>query len=237
MKVEPFPPTVEADPRTGVMNDYWKARVAQHTADSYAGVRLSKFPEDLRVYEHLLWNDAPDTVIEIGTQAGGSALWLRDRLAALTRYGRIRRAPLVVSVDVTQELAREEIARVDSEEPEGIVLLEADVRDAATAGQVERLLAPEARCLVIEDSAHEYDTTMAALEHFARFVPPEGFFVVEDGCVDVDELRLSPDWPRGVLPALQDWLRTPAGQGFAVRRDLELYGVSCHPGGFLQRGP
>jgi cephalosporin hydroxylase len=88
---------------------------------------------------------------------------------------------------------------------------------------------------VIEDSAHEYETTLAALTGFSDLVPPGGFFVVEDGCVDVEELRLSPDWPRGVLPALHDWLQTSAGQQFTVRRDLELYGVSCHPEGFLQR--
>ena len=90
---------------------------------------------------------------------------------------------------------------------------------------------------MIEDSAHVYETTYASLAGFARFVPPGGFFVVEDGCVDVDEMRLSPDWPRGVLPALHDWLGTPRGQGFRVRRDLELYGISCHPEGFLQRLP
>ncbi len=56
-----------------------------------------------------------------------------------------------------------------------------------------------------------------------------------DGCVDIEELRLAPGWPRGVLPALHDWLETPEGHAFDVRRDLELYGLSCHPQGFLQR--
>jgi hypothetical protein len=51
----------------------------------------------------------------------------------------------------------------------------------------------------------------------------------------VEELRPQEDWPRGVLPALHDWLLTPAGREFAIREDLEMYGVSCHPQGFLQR--
>jgi hypothetical protein len=38
-----------------------------------------------------------------------------------------------------------------------------------------------------------------------------------------------------VLSALRDWLATEAGREFVVRRDLKLYGVSCHPHGFLQR--
>jgi cephalosporin hydroxylase len=136
----------------------------------------------------------------------------------------------VISVDIDHDSARENLARTPSEE---IELVTGDVRDAATVATVGRLVGD--RCLVIEDSAHEYDTTYAALDSFARFVPAGGFFVVEDGCVDVDAMRLDDAWPRGVLPALHDWLATEPGRAFRVRRDLELYGVSCHPEGFLQR--
>jgi cephalosporin hydroxylase len=224
-----LPPPVTADVTEGALREYWLARAAQHTQDSYAGVPLSKFPEDLRTYEHLLWSGRVDTVIEIGTQAGGSALWFRDRLQIARRYGRISRPPRVISVDVAPP------ADLDPAWTDGIALIEGDVRDAATVDEVAALVDPGARCLVVEDSAHEYDTTYAALEALARFVPPQGFFVVEDGCVDIDPLRLDPAWPRGVLPALHDWLQTPQGRDFRVRRDLELYGVSCHPEGFLQR--
>jgi cephalosporin hydroxylase len=230
-----LPPPVTVDVRSGALREYWLARAAQHTHDSYAGVPLSKFPEDLRVYEHLLWEDASDTVIEIGTQAGGSALWFRDRLRTNSRYGRIAREPKVISVDLTQASAREELDRADPVWPDTISLVEGDVRDAAIADDVARLVPDGARCFVIEDSAHEYESTRAALDHFARFVPPGGYFVVEDGCVDVEELRLDPAWPRGVVPALHEWLQTTPGRAFRVRRDLELYGVSCHPEGFLQR--
>ena len=50
-----------------------------------------------------------------------------------------------------------------------------------------------------------------------------------------DEMRLEDAWPRGVLPALERWLGTEEGSAFTVRRDLERYGMSCHPRGFLQR--
>jgi len=219
------------------MRDYWLARAQQHTRDLYAGVPLSKFPEDLRTYEHILWEDAPDTVVEIGTHAGGSALWFRDRLRTLAEYGRIGRQPRVVTVDVTQDGVRERLSRADPDWSSTITLVEADVCASDTPEQVAALMPAGARCLVVEDSAHEYDTTFAALDGFARFVPPDGYFVVEDGCVDVDGLRASDDWPRGVLPAVHDWLATRDGCEFAVRRDLELYGMSCHPEGFLQRRP
>jgi cephalosporin hydroxylase len=228
-----LPPSVDVTLLHGELREYWLARAAQHTQDSYAGIPMSKFPEDLRVYEHLLWESAANVVIEIGTWCGASALWFRDRLRINQTYGRID-DPLVITIDVDLGGAKSYLDAADPRR-DGIVMLEASVLDPTLPARIAELIPAGARCLIVEDSAHVYETTRAALEGFHRFVGPECFFVVEDGCVDVEELRLSPDWPRGVLPALQEWLATPAGEMFAVRRDLELYGVSCHPGGFLQR--
>jgi len=73
-------------------------RVAQHFEDSYMGIPMHKFPEDLRTYEQLLWDAGPDTVVEVGVEHGGSTLWLRDRLALMARY---RPGPpaLVIGID------------------------------------------------------------------------------------------------------------------------------------------
>jgi len=226
-----LPAAVRADLHAPALRDYWRERAVQHTDDSYVGVRMSKFPEDLRVYEHLLWLAKPDVVIELGVQHGGSTLWFRDRLEAIRRY--TGRPAQVVGVELHDEAAR---ANIEGADPswDAITLLQGDVLDPELPARVAGHVPDGASCLVIEDTAHVYDTTRAALEGFARFVPPGGFFVVEDGCVDDEELRFD-GWPRGVLPAARDWLGTPPGRQFTVRRDLELYGITCHPEGFLQR--
>jgi cephalosporin hydroxylase len=231
--VREFPRSTPLD-LGATVREYWLERTSRHRRDSYAGVRMAKFPEDLRVYEHLIWASKPNVVIEIGTLSGGSALWFRDRLRTLAGYGRID-DPLVVSIDLDIDEARESIAAADPDYDETITLLEADVTDADLPGRVEALLPAGARCLVSEDSAHVFETTMAALVGFARFVHAGGFFVAEDGSVDVEEMRLREDWPRGVLPAVREWLQTPEGRKFKVRRDLEVYGITSHPEGFLQR--
>lgn len=214
------------------MASYWLDRVRQVSFDSYVGVPIGKFPEDLRVYEHLLWAMRADTVVEIGTQFGGSALWFRDRLATMARYGRIGSEGHVFAVDMSIDQARERLRATD---PANITLLEGDVRDDEFVRRVADLIPPGSRCFVVEDSAHTYQTTLASLAGFAHLVPLGGYFVVEDGCVDVEEMRLTDGWPRGVLPAIRDWLATAPGSAFMVRRDLERYGLSCHPEGFLQR--
>ena len=226
-----LPPDISAEISQD-LGSFWRERLRQHTGDSYAGLRLSKLPEDLRTYEHLLWSAKPDTVIEIGTQYGASALWFRDRLRTLQSYGLIDE-PRVVTLDVDQSLARRDLPRADPSYESTIHLLEGDIRDGAVADQVRRLVGE--RCFIIEDSAHEYETTYASLTMFSDLVPPGGYFIVEDGSVDIEALRVAEDWPRGVLPALRDWLQTSEGHEFHVRRDLELYGITSHPHGFLQR--
>ncbi len=228
-----LPPPVGATLSVTVL-DYWRDRIRQHTDDSYLGIPMSKFPEDLRVYEHLLWESRPQVVIEIGVQHGASALWFRDRLRTLHAYGRIG-SYRVVGVDVDLRAAAANLERVDPAWRESVELIEGDVLDPVLPALVREAIAPSMPCLVVEDSLHTYDTTTAALRGFAQFVRPGGYFVVEDGCVDVEELRLDGDWPRGVIPAIEDWLRTDGGERFAVRRDLELYGITCHPNGYLQR--
>jgi cephalosporin hydroxylase len=220
--------------RNHTVREFWMTRVAQAVRDVYAGAPLYKLPEDLRVYEHLLWAAAPQVVIEIGSGGGGSSLWFRDRLRTLAAYGRIA-DPLVVTVELDPSQSIGALEAADPDWRSSIRQVAGDVCDPATARQVEEIVPPGAAVLVTEDSAHVYDTTWAALSHFSSFVQPGGYFVVEDGCVDVEELRLEEGWPRGVLPALHDWLATEQGRSFRRRPDLELYGLTTNIGGFLQR--
>jgi cephalosporin hydroxylase len=216
------------------VRDLWLERVALHFHDAYAGIPMTKFPEDLRLYEHLLWESTPNVVIEVGVHHGASALWFRDRLATLERYGRSAQTR-VIGIDVDIAAAKRNLDHADPSWAQRIHLLEGDICDDRTVARALALVPDDAQCLVIEDSAHEYDTTSASLRGLAQVVAPGGFFVVEDGCVDIEAMRLAPDWPRGVQRAMSEWLGSSAGRDFVQRRDLEIYGITCHPGGFLQR--
>jgi cephalosporin hydroxylase len=217
------------------LRELFAERLQTVFGDRYAGVLTMKFPEDLRVYEHLLWLMAPDAVIELGTHSGGSALWFRDRMASFERYG--GPPPRVITVDLAVHNA---IANIEAADPDAlrgeITVLEGDVTDPDLPARVADLLPAGARCLVTEDSAHVAQTTRAALDGFARFVPLGGWFVVEDGVVDDPNLRLSYEHEAGgVQSAIDEWLATEPGSGWDLRRDLEIYGVTCHQHGYLQR--
>ena len=48
---------------------------------AYKDIDCYKCPMDLAIYQRLMWELKPRTVIEIGTAKGGSALWLADQLS------------------------------------------------------------------------------------------------------------------------------------------------------------
>ena len=205
------------------LRDYWKQRMDEHGHDLYRGRSLVKMPEDLRTYEQVIEQTTPDTIIELGTYAGGSALWFRDRLRLFSTSPDI----LVVTIDTSTHCAP--FAPADQ-----IVLLEGDLTSQATVGTVATLLEGRHRVMVVDDSAHSYDITTKALELYGGFVEKGFYFVVEDGVVDEPDLTI---WPNvsGVQPAIRDFLETPAGGRF-VQIPHESFGLTMHFGGWLYAG-
>lgn len=194
----------------------WNMRLQMHTRDTYRGRLLCKFPEDLRTYQHVIEDSAPEVIVELGSQDGGSAQWFADQLQTFFGKGE------VISVDTApvRPLDRPDITFIqgDLTSPEVIDKVFAQVGDRS--------------CMVVEDSAHTYPVTLAALELYSDLVQGSTWFVVEDGVVDEDHLRLS-GWPRGVQQAVTEFCASERGQRFN-RLSLTPYGLTCHHDGWLR---
>jgi cephalosporin hydroxylase len=65
---------------------------------SWKGIRALTGPLDMVLYPLLIWELKPLTVIEFGSYAGGSAVWLADILASFKIEGR------VLSIDINHQL-------------------------------------------------------------------------------------------------------------------------------------
>ncbi len=126
----------------------------------------------------------------------------------------------MIGVDLATDHAETLLDRADPAWREQITLIEGDLRDPATIKAIEAEIDPLARPLVVEDAAHTGEVTTAALESLAHLVPAGGFFVVEDGHVDIE--RLHPDGPPmirqigersgGVIPARRRLAGDAGGQ-------------------------
>ena len=133
----------------------------------YRGLPFYKSPFDIALYLQLLSNLKPRTVIEIGSAAGGSALWFADMLAAQGADG-----ARVVSVDITLP-DRPIDPRIDFLRGEAAAL-----GDALTPALLDALPRP---WLVIEDSSHLEPDVSAVLAFFHEHLQTGDYLVVEDG--------------------------------------------------------
>jgi cephalosporin hydroxylase len=189
---------------------------------TYRGLPFLKSPFDIGLYLQLIGQLQPRTVIEIGTKAGGSALWFSDQLRAHGIDGR------VLSVDL------EPPAAVDDER---VDFIRGDARDLGTALPQSLLTALPGPRLVIEDSAHSFETTLAVLEFFHRLLAPGDYVVVEDGIVSDLPGRRYRKYEDGPNPAVKHFLeKYPAA--YAI--DAELcdhygYNATWSPNGWLRR--
>lgn len=200
--------------------DFWRRRLDYHTHDHYRGRVLAKMPEDLRVYQHLIESSQPEVIVEIGTFKGGSATWFADQLVALA--GAIPDHPLVYTIDIeVWEKVTDPRVR----------FIHGDIKDPLVWGRIREEVGGR-RVMVSEDGHHSHESTLAALRAFADLVPCGQWFVVEDGIVDHQELKL-PRYKGGVDAAIKEFLASNEGRRFS-RHYLQPYGITTCWGGWLR---
>lgn len=232
--------TQETAESTSVLQ-LWHQQVKQHHSESFRGIGLEKFPQDLWIYETLIWNVKPSLVIEIGINNGGFSLWLADRLRSLHLYLTNRHdssagipcQPRIVGLDLDITRAAHNVSCY----PDLASYIQLEIVDASNSQQIQDLASrhihPHDKVMIIEDSAHIYETTFTCLNYLSPYISKDSYFIVEDGCVDYEHLREDEGWPRGVQQAIKDFLSNHSN---FIEDDIgNRYIITCHPGGFLKR--
>lgn len=180
----------------------------------YRGVPMLKNPFDLALYPMLLECAQPQTLIEIGTHAGGSALWFADQRPGM------------------------QVLSIDLQTPEGVSHPSVEFLrgDAHRLGEVLTDMESLARpLLVIEDSSHMAGTTAAVLDFFDRWMHPGEYVVVEDGILT--DMRVAAAYGGGPLRAIHDFLARTHGRYEIDRTFCDYYGrnVTWNVDGYLRR--
>lgn len=229
------------------IREYWgslyaaKRGLADIPPTRYRGLLMLKIASDLMAYENLLWEVRPELIVELGTLEGGSALWFHDRLHMLQVKGLIEKF-MVVSVDLNSQAATPRFFERYPDAAGTLRFLKGDACDPAIVAEVSDYRRSAETCLVIDDSAHDKETTLAVLRLYGDFVSRGSYFVVEDGVVDMPQLcdvivpvreaRNQKPWPGGVLSAINEWVSTR--DDFVIDRAREAT-VTCNPFGYLKR--
>jgi cephalosporin hydroxylase len=187
---------------------------------NYKGVPCLKNPIDLAIYLRLIWDMKPQSIVEIGSNAGGSALWLADTLRA---YGL---STHVISVDIRQPTV--------ITDPK-VSFLVGDVHNLGMVLTPDLLAAMVHPWLVIEDSAHTYSACSSALNFFAQAMQSGDVLVIEDGVID--DLGLTETYDGGPNRAIREYLAGGTAVFEIQTRYCDMFGrnATYNPNGYLRK--
>jgi cephalosporin hydroxylase len=188
----------------------------------YRGLQLVKNPLDLALYSLLFERVRPRTVIEIGSKAGGSAIWFADLLLRLGIDAHVHSFDVFPVTDVTHPT-------VTFHHGDGRRLHEA-IDEVFVNGLARPLL-------VVEDADHAYETTIAVLRWCHLWLHQTEYVVIEDGNLSDLYPELYPGHTSGPHRAIREFLAEYAGEYEidAGLCDFFGYNATTCSNGFLRR--
>lgn len=193
---------------------YYESGVWRNTF--WQGVETWKCPLDLWVYQEIMFERRPDVVVECGTAAGGSALFLAS-VCDLLGHGR------VVSVDVEARAGRPAHPRIK-------YVLGSSVAPQVV-GEVRAEVEGARRVMVILDSDHRREHVLGELAAYAGLVTPGDYLIVED--TNVNGHPVLHHFGPGPMEAVAEFLN--GRDDFAADREREKFFLTFNPRGYLRR--
>jgi len=181
----------------------------------WRGVEVWKNPLDLWLYQEILNEVRPDTVVEAGTKYGGSAYFLAN-LCDLMDHGR------VVTIDVTEQPNLPEHNR--------ITYIKGSSTDPQIIEQVDRITAG-GRTIVVLDSDHSARHVLAELRAWHSRVPVGSYIIVED--TNVHGHPVFHNHGPGPMEAVDTFLAE--NDQFVVDESKHKFLFTFNPRGFLKR--
>ena len=179
----------------------------------WLGVGAGKCPMDLWIFQEIIFDVKPDTIIECGTGGGGSTLFMAS-ICDLIGKGKI------ITIDVA--------ANPDRPMHERIYYHLGSSVHPATVDLVKRMA--EGIVLVDLDSAHDTPHVLKEMELYAPLVTPGSYLIVEDTNVAPD---ICPGHGPGPREAVEAFLK--GNKSFVPDRQREKLFLTFNPGGYLRR--
>jgi cephalosporin hydroxylase len=187
-----------------------------HNKMTYRGIPIRKCPFDYVIYQMIIFEVKPDLIIEIGTDRGGSALYLADLLDSLGN-GKIH------TIDIKDDL-------------EDVVKNHQRIETFHNGWQNYNIhdLKEFETILIIEDSTHYYKDTLDILNLYSKLINVGSYFIIEDGIID--KLGFTKEYHGGPVKAINEFLKED--ENFQIERKwCNFFGENAtfNVNGYLKR--
>ncbi len=184
---------------------------------TFLGVRITKCPLDLWIYQEIIFELRPDVIIETGTCYGGSALYIAS-VCDLVDHGRI------VTIDIDHSKPRPEHKRIT-------YITGSSTADHTLQRLYQEIEGNSNNVMVILDSDHKKDHVLKELAIYSKLVTVGNYLIVEDS--NVNGHPVLPEHGPGPMEAIEEFIQV--NDGFRVDRTREKLLMTCNPSGYLRR--
>lgn len=188
-----------------------------HQKVTYKGIQAIRCPFDYVIFQMIIFEVKPDLIIEIGTNQGGSALYLADLMNSYGIDGEIH------SIDINDNA----VENVKSNPRIKLFTTGWENYDLELTKKFNKVL-------VIEDAAHTYECTLGAINKFAPVVSVNSYMIVEDGIIN--DIGMEEMFDGGPLKSLREFL--PLHPEFVVDRSwCDMFGKNAtfNVNGYLKK--
>ena len=159
----------------------------------WLGVPIIQMPEDLILFQDIVYKTQPDLIIETGVARGGSVVFW----ASVQKLCGITGKVLGIDIDIRQHAKN---AIINSSFKDEIYLIEGSSVEDQVVSQVINHVSQHKKIMVVLDSNHTHEHVLSELEIYSKFVTKDCFMLVLDTVID--DLNIDPDrsWGPGSSP-------------------------------------
>ncbi len=187
-----------------------------HHSVTYRGIPTLRCPFDYVMYQMILSEVKPDLVIEIGTNKGGTSLYLANLMDAMG-VGSIHTIDIQpIEAEIVKSHPRIKLFTKGWQD-----------YDISEAKGFKRIL-------VIEDASHLYEDSIGSLQKFSPLVTKGSYYIVEDGIIN--QLGQEKGFHGGPLRAINEFLAKDTS--FVIdRKYCDMFGKNAtwNVNGYLRK--
>jgi len=191
--------------------------VSGHHNTTYRGVTMVKDPFDYVMYQMIINEIKPDLIIEVGTNYGGSTLYMADLLNIIGKG-------IIHTMDVAEYVSDDLVKNHPRIKRFLGGFQEYDINNANGFEKI----------LLIEDGSHNYQDVIDTMRKFKDIISVDSYMIIEDG--SLVWMGWEEIYNGGPLRAIEEFLSE--NDNFIIdRKWCDFYGknVTFNPNGFLKK--
>ena len=210
----------------------------------FLGLYVLQNPADMWMMQEIISEIRPDFIIETGTFAGGSAVYLASMLKLVNNNGK------VITIDIKPDRRIESFDKLEKENYHlyktakeiSDNYIEFITSNSVDPALIERLKeqTKNKKVLVTLDSCHSYEHVLQELILYSQLVSPGSYLIVQDTLLDdqeewIERHATCPGYTikAGPMPAVKEFLKE--NRNFKVDKSKERFLTTFHPSGYLKK--